>query len=65
MLFAYFKELITKTLLDDIDGAYELMKDQESSGAQYSLLKAITCSIKGKSQFLNRTLFFLGFNKKE
>ncbi|KAI6182027.1 Tetratricopeptide repeat protein 26 [Aphelenchoides fujianensis] len=32
---------------NDVDAAYELMKDQEGGGAQYSLLKAITFAIKG------------------
>ncbi|KAI6197269.1 Tetratricopeptide repeat protein 26 [Aphelenchoides besseyi] len=32
---------------NDVDSAYELMKNQEGGGAQYSLLKAITFSIKG------------------
>ena len=38
------------TFIDDIDAAYELVKGYESGGAQYSLLKAITLSIKGNEE---------------
>ncbi|KAI6183734.1 Tetratricopeptide repeat protein 26 [Aphelenchoides bicaudatus] len=38
---------LKKSRLYDIDAAYDLMKDQEASGAQYSLLKAIVYTIKG------------------
>lgn len=58
-------------ILDDIENAYELMKEQESQGAQYSLLKAITYSIKGYEeqsvrkirQFFDKIMFRLNFLK--